>query len=102
MAFILGTALLLACLQAVAADVGECLLQLLGWIDREATLSSCVRYCYGKYANHVCRSMWGNEAIVKIYNGAPHGFIGFAPGTIKAVQEGLDDIGAFVEAKIGA
>jgi hypothetical protein len=46
--------------------------------------------------------MWGNEAIVKIYNGAPHGFIGFAPGAIKAVQEGLDDIGAFVEAKIGA
>jgi acetyl esterase/lipase len=44
--------------------------------------------------------MWGNEAVVKIYNGAPHGFIGFAPGTIKAVQEGLDDMGAFVEAKI--
>ncbi|KAH5165014.1 hypothetical protein HBI38_072460 [Parastagonospora nodorum] len=46
-------------------------------------------------------SMWGNEAVVKIYNGAPHGFIGFAPGTIKAVQEGLDDTGAFVAAKIG-
>jgi acetyl esterase/lipase len=44
--------------------------------------------------------MWGNEAVVKIYNGAPHGFIGFAPGTIKAVQEGLDDMGAFVDAKI--
>jgi acetyl esterase/lipase len=45
-------------------------------------------------------SMWGNEAVIKVYNGAPHGFIGFAPGTIKAVQEGLDDIGAFVAAKI--
>lgn len=46
-------------------------------------------------------TMWGNEAVVKVYNGAPHGFIGFAPGTIKAVQEGLDDTGAFVAAKIG-
>jgi acetyl esterase/lipase len=43
--------------------------------------------------------MWGNEAVVKVYNGAPHGFIGFAPGTIKAVQEVLDDVGAFVKAK---
>ncbi|KAF2823945.1 alpha/beta-hydrolase [Ophiobolus disseminans] len=44
--------------------------------------------------------VWGNEAVVKIYNGAPHGFIGYAPGTIKAVQEGLDDTVAFVKAKI--
>lgn len=44
--------------------------------------------------------MWGNVAVVKIYNGAPHGFIGYAPGTIKAVQEGLDDTGAFVKAMI--
>lgn len=34
---------------------------------------------------------------MKIYNGAPHGFIGFAPGTIAAVQEGLDDTVAFVK-----
>lgn len=46
-------------------------------------------------------SMWGNEGIVKIYHGAPHGFIGFPPGTIKAVQEALDDTEAFVKAKIG-
>jgi acetyl esterase/lipase len=45
--------------------------------------------------------MWGNEAVVKIYNGAPHGFIGFAPGTIRAVQEGLDDTGAFVKEMMG-
>jgi acetyl esterase/lipase len=45
--------------------------------------------------------MSGNEAVVKVYNGAPHGFIGFAPGTIKAVKEGLDDSGRFVEEMIG-
>ncbi|KAF1838991.1 alpha/beta-hydrolase [Decorospora gaudefroyi] len=45
--------------------------------------------------------MWGNEAVVKIYHGAPHGFIGFPPGTIKAVQEALDDTEAFVKAKKG-
>ncbi|KAH8733205.1 Alpha/Beta hydrolase protein [Phaeosphaeriaceae sp. PMI808] len=46
-------------------------------------------------------SMWGNEAVVKIYNGAPHGFIIFTPGMIKATQEGLDDTVAFVKAKMG-
>jgi acetyl esterase/lipase len=45
--------------------------------------------------------MSGNKAVVKVYNGAPHGFINFAPGTIKAVQEGLDDSGAFVEEMMG-
>jgi acetyl esterase/lipase len=45
---------------------------------------------------------WGNESIVKIYHGAPHGFIGFPPGTIKAVQEALDDTEAFVKSKIGS
>jgi acetyl esterase/lipase len=44
--------------------------------------------------------MWGNEAVVKIYNGAPHGFIGNPVGTIKSVQEGLDDTVAFVKAKM--
>jgi hypothetical protein len=42
------------------------------------------------------------QAIVKIYHGAPHGFIGFPPGTIKAVQEALDDTEAFVKAKLSA
>ena len=46
-------------------------------------------------------AMWGNESVVKIYHGAPHGFIGFPPGTIKAVQEVLDDTEAFVRAKRG-
>ncbi|KAI4684242.1 hypothetical protein J4E81_009122 [Alternaria sp. BMP 2799] len=45
--------------------------------------------------------MWGAESVVKIYRGAPHGFIGFPPGTIKAVQEVLDDTEAFVRAKMG-
>ncbi|KAF1947129.1 alpha/beta-hydrolase [Clathrospora elynae] len=44
--------------------------------------------------------MWGNESVVKIYHGAPHGFIGFPPGSIKAVQEVLDDTEAFVRAKL--
>ncbi|KAF2630216.1 alpha/beta-hydrolase [Macroventuria anomochaeta] len=46
--------------------------------------------------------MWGNEAVVKIYNGAPHGFIGNPVGTIKSVEEGLLDSVAFVKAKMGA
>lgn len=46
-------------------------------------------------------AMWGNESIVKIYHGAPHGFIGFPPGTIKAVQDALNDTEAFVRAKRG-
>lgn len=46
--------------------------------------------------------MWGNESVVKIYQGAPHGFIGFPPGTIKSVQEALDDTEVFVKEKIGA
>lgn len=46
--------------------------------------------------------MWGNEAVVKIYNGAPHGFIGNPVGTIKSVDEGLQDTVTFVKAKIGA
>ncbi|KAF2128354.1 alpha/beta-hydrolase [Dothidotthia symphoricarpi CBS 119687] len=45
--------------------------------------------------------MWGGEAVVKVYNGAPHGFIGNPPGLIKSTQEGLDDTEAFVKAKMG-
>ena len=45
--------------------------------------------------------MWGGEAVVKVYNGAPHGFIGNPPGLIKSTQEGLDDTEAFVRAKMG-
>jgi acetyl esterase/lipase len=45
--------------------------------------------------------MSGNKAVVKVYNRAQHRFIRFAPGTIKAVQEGLDDTGTFVDEIIG-
>ena len=45
---------------------------------------------------------WGNEAVIKIYNGAPHGYIGNAPGTIPSVQEGLDDTTAFVKVHLPA
>lgn len=44
--------------------------------------------------------MQGADTIVKIYNGAPHGFIGYAPGTITAVQEGLDDSVEFVKERM--
>jgi hypothetical protein len=46
--------------------------------------------------------MWGNEAIVKIYNGAPHGFIMLPPGTIKGGDEVLADSVEFVKSKIPA
>lgn len=45
--------------------------------------------------------MWGGESVVRIYTGAPHGFIGYKPGSIRAVQEGLDDVGKFVEGMMG-
>lgn len=44
--------------------------------------------------------MWGNEAVVRIYNGAPHGFIGYAPEVLDAAREGLEDTGRFVKAKM--
>ncbi|KAJ4353989.1 uncharacterized protein N0V89_005721 [Didymosphaeria variabile] len=44
--------------------------------------------------------MWGNESVVKIYNGAPHGFIAFTRGVIKAVDEGLEDTVTFVKEKM--
>lgn len=43
---------------------------------------------------------WGNEAVVKIYRGAPHGFIGFAPGAIPSVRECLNDTEMFVREKM--
>lgn len=44
--------------------------------------------------------MWGGESVVRVYPGAPHGFIAFARGTIPAVGAALDDVGVFVEEKI--
>jgi len=41
-------------------------------------------------------AMHGGESVVKIYRGAPHGFIGFPPGTIPSVQQVLDDMGQFI------
>lgn len=42
----------------------------------------------------------GGEAVLRVYQGAPHGFIGFAPGTVRCVQEGLDDTEMFVRERI--
>jgi acetyl esterase/lipase len=44
---------------------------------------------------------WGNEAVVKVYNGAPHGFLMFPPGTIDSVDAGLGDTVQFVKEKMG-
>jgi len=44
--------------------------------------------------------MWGNEAVVRIYNGAPHGYIMFPPGTCDAVQQGLDASTQFILEKL--
>jgi acetyl esterase/lipase len=45
---------------------------------------------------------WGNESIVKVYNGSPHGFIMFPPGSFKGVDEGLADSIEFVKDRIPA
>lgn len=45
--------------------------------------------------------MWGNRSVLKVYRGAPHGFIGFAPGTVGSVQEALDDTEMFVKGEMG-
>ncbi|KAF2196327.1 alpha/beta-hydrolase [Delitschia confertaspora ATCC 74209] len=39
---------------------------------------------------------WGNETVVKVYNGAPHGFIGFSLEACEEVKMGLDDSAEFV------
>lgn len=45
-------------------------------------------------------AMWGNESVVKIYNGAPHGFIFFPREFMKAGGEALDDTATFVQEKM--
>lgn len=44
--------------------------------------------------------MAGGEAVVKIYPGAPHGFIMFPPNMVKSAKEGLDDVKAFIVEKL--
>lgn len=45
--------------------------------------------------------MAGGEGIVKIYPGAPHGFIGFPPELIEASTQAKEAIKAFVLEKMG-
>lgn len=45
--------------------------------------------------------MAGGEAVTKIYPGAPHGFILYPAGSIESVQEGYEDVTAFVKEKLG-
>nr|POE78478.1 ab hydrolase superfamily protein b1a11.02 [Quercus suber] len=47
-------------------------------------------------------SMSGAESVLKVYPGAPHGFILFPPvGSSETVQQGLDDIVTFITEKLG-
>jgi len=45
--------------------------------------------------------MAGAETVVKIYPGAPHGFIVFPPDVLEAAKQGLADVKMFLEEKAG-
>jgi len=45
--------------------------------------------------------MAGAEAVVKIYSGAPHGFIGFPHEVLKEAGEGLLDTKAYIQERLG-
>ncbi|KAK0100410.1 hypothetical protein ONS95_008360 [Cadophora gregata] len=45
--------------------------------------------------------MFGGEAIVKVYPGACHGFIGFAPSLLKEAGEALDDTKTYIQDRVG-
>lgn len=45
--------------------------------------------------------MEGGEAVVKLYSGAPHGFLAFPPEQVKSAREGLEAIGEFLRQKVG-
>lgn len=45
--------------------------------------------------------MAGGEAVVKLYPGAPHGFLALAPEAVKNAREGLEAIGEFLRNKVG-
>ncbi|KAK4977362.1 hypothetical protein LTR28_007210 [Elasticomyces elasticus] len=45
-------------------------------------------------------AMSGAETVVKIYPGAPHGFIFFPPGGTETTEEGLKDVRVFITEKL--
>lgn len=45
--------------------------------------------------------MSGGEGILKIFPGAPHGFILFPPATVESAKEGLEIMGEFLRDRIG-
>ncbi|KAK4983393.1 hypothetical protein LTR50_007260 [Elasticomyces elasticus] len=45
-------------------------------------------------------AMSGAETVVKIYPGAPHGFIFFPPGGTETTEEGLEDVRVFITEKL--
>jgi acetyl esterase/lipase len=46
--------------------------------------------------------MSGGEAIVKIFQGAPHGFIGFPLGALKEVGEAMEDCKVFIQERMAS
>lgn len=46
--------------------------------------------------------MAGAETVVRLFAGAPHGFISFPPDESDSAREGLEVIGTFLEEKIGS
>ena len=40
--------------------------------------------------------------MVKLYPGAPHGFLAFPAAKVRSAREGLEAIGEFLEKKVGA
>ncbi|KAH7417642.1 Alpha/Beta hydrolase protein [Cadophora sp. MPI-SDFR-AT-0126] len=45
--------------------------------------------------------MFGGEAVVKVYSGACHGFIGFPSTQLKEAGEALDDTKTFIQERVG-
>ncbi|PVH72282.1 alpha/beta-hydrolase [Cadophora sp. DSE1049] len=45
--------------------------------------------------------MFGGEAVVKVYPGACHGFIGFAPTLLKEAGEALADTKTYIQERVG-
>ncbi len=45
--------------------------------------------------------MFGGEAIVKVFPGCPHGFIGFPPNLLKEAGDALGNTKTFIEERVG-
>jgi hypothetical protein len=46
--------------------------------------------------------MTGGEAIVRIFQGAPHAFTGFPPGALKEAGEAMEDCKVFIQERMAS